>query len=119
VMDFAKGKIGAAMAIREKLERYAALDRAEAETVEALKAEFPEKEADIREVFGKAKKKNLRELVLDTGHRIDGRATEEIRPITCEVSLLPRTHGSGLFTRGETQALVTTTLGTKQDAQHI
>jgi polyribonucleotide nucleotidyltransferase len=119
VAELAQGKIEAAMAIREKLERYAALDRAEAETIEALKTEFPEKEADIKEVFGKAKKKNLRELVLNTGRRIDGRATDEIRPITCEVSLLPRTHGSALFTRGETQALVMTTLGTKQDAQHI
>ncbi len=119
VTEFAKGKIEAAMAIREKLERYAALDKAASETVEALKAEFPERDAEIKEVFDKAKKKNLRELVLSTGRRIDGRATDEIRPITCEVSLLPRTHGSALFTRGETQGLVTTTLGTKQDAQHI
>jgi polyribonucleotide nucleotidyltransferase len=119
VMEFAKEKIGTAMAIREKLERYAALDKAAIETLEALKPEFPERDAEIKEVFDKAKKKNLRELVLNTGHRIDGRTTEEIRPITCEVSLLPRTHGSALFTRGETQALVTTTLGTKQDAQHI
>jgi polyribonucleotide nucleotidyltransferase len=119
VSEFAKGKIGTAMAIREKLERYAALDKAASETVEALKVEFPERDAEIKEVFDKAKKKNLRELVLDTGRRIDGRATDEIRAITCEVSLLPRTHGSALFTRGETQGLVTTTLGTKQDAQHI
>jgi len=119
VKELAVGKIEAAMAIREKLERYAALDQAEAETVETLKAEFPEREGEVKEVFGSAKKQNLRELVLSTGRRIDGRATEEIRPITCEVSLLPRTHGSALFTRGETQALVTTTLGTKQDAQHI
>jgi polyribonucleotide nucleotidyltransferase len=119
VMELAKGKIESAMAIREKLERYAALDKAAAETLEALKAEFPERDAEVKEAFDKAKKKNLRELVLDTGRRIDGRTTDEIRPITCEVSLLPRTHGSALFTRGETQALVTTTLGTKQDAQHI
>jgi polyribonucleotide nucleotidyltransferase len=119
VTELAKAKIEGAMAIREKLERYAALDKAEVETIEALKGEFPERGAEVKEVFGKAKKKNLRELVLSTGRRIDGRATEEIRPITCEVSLLPRTHGSALFTRGETQALVFTTLGTKQDAQHI
>jgi polyribonucleotide nucleotidyltransferase len=119
VSEFAKGKIEAAMAIREKLDRYAALDKAEGETLEALKPEFPERDAEIKEVFGKAKKKNLRELVLTTGRRIDGRATDEIRPITSEVSVLPRTHGSALFTRGETQSLVTATLGTKQDAQHI
>jgi polyribonucleotide nucleotidyltransferase len=119
VVELAKSKIQAAMQIREKLERYAALDKAEVETVEAAKAEFPEKENDIKQVFEKAKKQNLRELVLTTGRRIDGRETETIRPITSEVGLLPRTHGSALFTRGETQALVVATLGTKQDAQHI
>jgi polyribonucleotide nucleotidyltransferase len=119
VLALAAPKIEAAMAIREKQERYAALDTASAETQEAAKAEFPERDAEIKEVIESAKKRHLRELVLNTGKRIDGRATEEIRQITCEVSLLPRTHGSALFTRGETQALVTTTLGTKQDAQHI
>ena len=119
VSEIAKGKIEAAMAIREKLDRYAALDKAEGETLETLKVEFPERDAEIKEVFGKAKKKNLRELVLTTGRRIDGRATDEIRAITSEVGLLPRTHGSALFTRGETQALVSATLGTEQDAQRI
>ena len=117
--DFAKGKIEPRWRFAKSSTRYAALDKAAGETLDALKAEFPEREAEIKEVFDKAKKKNLRELVLVTGRRIDGRATEEIRPITSEVSLLPRTHGSALFTRGETQALVTATLGTKQDAQHI
>jgi polyribonucleotide nucleotidyltransferase len=119
VTDVAKAKIESAMAIREKLDRYAALDKAAGETLEVLKPEFPERDAEVKEVFEKAKKKNLRELVLVTGRRIDGRATDEIRAITSEVSLLPRTHGSALFTRGETQALVSATLGTKQDAQHI
>lgn len=119
VVDLAKSKIEAAMQIREKLERYAALDKAAVETVEAAKAEFPDKEGDIKQVFEKAKKQHLREMVLTTGRRIDGRETETIRAISSEVGLLPRTHGSALFTRGETQALVTATLGTKQDAQHI
>jgi polyribonucleotide nucleotidyltransferase len=119
VRAMAQSKIEAAMAIREKLERYAALDAVGSEILEAAKAEFPERESEIKEVFESAKKKHLRELVLTTGRRIDGRATEDIRMITSEVSLLPRTHGSALFTRGETQALVTATLGTKQDAQHI
>src|SRR4029453_15185449 len=74
---------------------------------------------ELKEAYDSAKKKHLRELVLNTGRRIDGRATTDIRPVTCAVGVLPRTHGSSLFTRGETQALVTTTLGTKQDAQHI
>jgi polyribonucleotide nucleotidyltransferase len=119
VRELAQPKIEAAMAIREKLERYAALDAVGSEILEVAKTEFSERDSEIKEVYESAKKKHLRELVLNTGRRIDGRATEEIRTITSEVSLLPRTHGSALFTRGETQALVTATLGTKQDAQHI
>ncbi len=112
-------KIQAAMAIRDKQERYAALDAVGSEILESLKAEFPERDPELKEAFDSAKKKHLRELVLNTGRRIDGRATTDIRAISCEVGVLPRTHGSSLFTRGETQALVTATLGTKQDAQHI
>jgi polyribonucleotide nucleotidyltransferase len=112
-------KIQAAMAIRDKQERYAALDTVGGEILEALKAEFPDRDPELKEAYDSAKKKHLRELVLNTGRRIDGRATTDIRTITCEVGVLPRTHGSSLFTRGETQALVTSTLGTKQDAQHI
>jgi polyribonucleotide nucleotidyltransferase len=119
VGELANQKIEAAMAIREKHERYAALDAAGSETKAALAEAFPDRGGEIAEVFESAKKKHLRELVLNTGHRIDGRGTSDIRQITCEVGVLPRTHGSSLFTRGETQALVTTTLGTSQDTQHI
>ena len=119
VGEVAGQKISAAMAIRDKHERYGALDAAGAQTVEALTPEFPERAAEIKEAYESAKKKHLRELVLDTQRRIDGRGTADIRQITCEVGVLPRTHGSSLFTRGETQALVTTTLGTSQDSQHI
>jgi polyribonucleotide nucleotidyltransferase len=115
----ANSKIEAAMAIRDKQQRYASLDAAGTEVLESLKPEFPERDSELKEAFDSAKKKHLRELVLNTGRRIDGRATTDIRAITCEVGVLPRTHGSSLFTRGETQALVTSTLGTKQDAQHI
>jgi polyribonucleotide nucleotidyltransferase len=119
VAGLANQKIEAAMAIRDKQERYSALDAAGAETKAALAEQFPERAPEIGEAFESAKKKHLRELVLNTGRRIDGRATADIRAITCEVGVLPRTHGSSLFTRGETQALVTTTLGTSQDTQHI
>src|SRR5262249_17315727 len=61
----------------------------------------------------------VRNSILDTGHRIDGRDTKTVRPIECSVSFLPRTHGSAVFTRGETQALVVTTLGTGEDEQFI
>jgi len=119
VAALATEKIQSAMAIREKQERYAALDACGGEVKTALATEFPERGAEIGEVFESMKKKHLRELVLSTGRRIDGRATTDIRQITSEAGVLPRTHGSALFTRGETQALVTTTLGTKQDVQHI
>jgi polyribonucleotide nucleotidyltransferase len=119
VAALANQKIEAAMAIRDKHERYGALDSAGAETKAALAETFPERGHEVGEAYESAKKKHLRELVLNTGRRIDGRATTEIRTITCEVGVLPRTHGSSLFTRGETQSLVTTTLGTSQDAQHI
>jgi polyribonucleotide nucleotidyltransferase len=119
VAEIANQKIEAAMAIRDKQQRYAALDSAGAETKIALAETYPDRGHEVSEAFESAKKKHLRELVLDTGRRIDGRATGDIRQITCEVGVLPRTHGSSLFTRGETQALVTTTLGTSQDTQHI
>jgi polyribonucleotide nucleotidyltransferase len=119
VAALATQKIQAAMAIREKQERYAALHSCGGEVKTALAPEFPERGAEVGEAFESLKKKHLRELVLTTGKRIDGRGTTDIRQITCEAGVLPRTHGSALFTRGETQALVTVTLGTKQDAQHI
>jgi polyribonucleotide nucleotidyltransferase len=119
VGQLANQKIEAAMAIRDKQQRYAALDAAGGETKAALLEEFPDRAPEVSEAFESAKKKHLRELVLNTGRRIDGRATTDIRQITSEVGVLPRTHGSSLFTRGETQALVTTTLGTGQDTQHI
>jgi polyribonucleotide nucleotidyltransferase len=119
VAEVAGQKISAAMGIRDKHERYGALDAAGAQTVEALTPEFPERAPEIKEAYESAKKKHLRELVLDTKFRIDGRGTSDIRNITCEVGVLPRPHGSSLFTRGETQALVTVTLGTSQDTQHI
>jgi polyribonucleotide nucleotidyltransferase len=119
VATLANEKIGAAMAIRDKHERYGALDAAGAQTIEALTPEFPDRAPEIKEAYESAKKKHLRELVLETKRRIDGRGTADIRQITCEVGVLPRPHGSALFTRGETQALVTVTLGTGQDTQHI
>jgi polyribonucleotide nucleotidyltransferase len=83
----------------------------------------PEEDAERRQQTAKAVddlvKVLTRETILNEGKRLDGRAFDQVRPITCEVGLLPRTHGSALFTRGETQALVTATLGTSDDAQII
>jgi len=73
----------------------------------------------IRDVCGEIEKEDLRRLILEEKKRVDGRAFNEVRNITCEVGFLPRVHGSALFTRGETQAIVTTTLGTSSDEQRI
>jgi polyribonucleotide nucleotidyltransferase len=74
--------------------------------------QFPEREKDIKASFDELKKKYFRQQIVNDRRRIDGRGLKDIRPITCEVEVLPRTHGSALFTRGETQALVVATLGT-------
>lgn len=83
----------------------------------AIPKENTEEIAETREIFYELQKKLVRELILNEGRRADGRAFDEIRPISIEVGLLPRTHGSALFTRGETQCLATVTLGTFEDVQ--
>ena len=87
--------------------------------LEAVPADKPMEAFEVKESFYKTQKKMVRELILDKGRRVDGRAMDEIRPITIEVGLLPRTHGSALFTRGETQCLATVTLGTFEDVQRL
>jgi len=94
----------------EEKESY--LETVKEEVLEKLLPDYPEKERDILEVLDELKKKKVRELILQKGKRWDGRGIDEIRPISCEVAILPRTHGSALFTRGGTQALVVATLGT-------
>ena len=94
------------------------------ELKEEIKATFSEEELEengdlISKYFSKAQKEAVRELVLSEGMRLDGRKTDEIRPIWCEVDYLPSTHGSSIFTRGETQALATVTLGTSREANQI
>ena len=86
---------------------------------EALSETYEDMEAEIGEVAHDLEKQMVRQMILNEGKRIDGRAFTEVRPIECIVGLLPRVHGSALFTRGETQAMVLTTLGTEQDEQRI
>ncbi|MBK5961253.1 polyribonucleotide nucleotidyltransferase [Rhodoplanes elegans] len=112
----------AAYAIPQKQERYKAVDAAKAK----MKAHFfPEGETPrwdelrVKGVFKELEGKIVRWNILDTGRRIDGRDVRTVRPIVAEVGVLPRTHGSALFTRGETQALVVATLGTGEDEQFI
>ena len=76
-------------------------------------------QADAKAIFKELKEKVLRDEILERGQRLDGRKFDEIRPIRIEVGVLPRTHGSAVFTRGETQALVTATLGTADDQQKV
>lgn len=105
--------------IPTKMERYGALREIKDRVATELAEEFPEREGEIKKMVEGLRKKIIRDGVLDQGKRIDGRRLDEVRPITCEVGVLPQTHGSALFTRGETQALVTATLGTNRDEQKI
>ena len=89
------------------------------EVISALSERFPEQEKAISSILHDLEKELMRERILSEGIRLDGRNTTQIRPITVELGILPRTHGSALFTRGETQSLTTVTLGTKNDEQII
>jgi polyribonucleotide nucleotidyltransferase len=122
VKDIATPKLQAAYSIREKLPRYVALDAAKKETVAALVALDPTyatRGSEISAILGDIKYAMVREKIVNEHKRIDARGLTDIRPITTEVGVLARTHGSALFTRGETQALVSITLGTSQDEQKI
>ena len=115
----ALGPLGDAMRLSDKLESYAQVDK----VLDELVASFPEEASDQRtqakRIFKSLKEKVLRDEVLERGQRLDGRKFDEIRDIWSEIGLLPRVHGSAVFTRGETQALVTVTLGTSADQQKI
>ncbi len=100
-----------------KLESYSRIDQAKEDAIALYTDE--DEQAEARKVFDTLKERIFRDEMLKDRHRPDGRAFDEIRTITCEIGALPRTHGSAIFTRGETQALVTTTLGTKDDEQRI
>ncbi|HKY07393.1 MAG TPA: polyribonucleotide nucleotidyltransferase [Candidatus Binatia bacterium] len=119
VQDLALTKLTQALEVPEKLERYKRIAEVKAEVVPQALAEFPDKQKDIKGAFEELKRNVFRGLVIKQERRIDGRGLTDIRPITCEVEVLPRTHGSALFTRGETQALVVTTLGTTSDEQRV
>jgi polyribonucleotide nucleotidyltransferase len=105
--------------LREKHERYDRFKEVKKATVGVLLSEFPEHENFIKEVYEELRYHTMREQVVHGGVRVDGRDHVTVRPITIEVGFLPRTHGSTLFTRGETQAICTTTLGTSRDQQKI
>jgi polyribonucleotide nucleotidyltransferase len=108
-----------AMRIRDKLENYTSVDAVFDELIATIPEEETERRSTAKSIFHELKEKVLRDEVLQRGVRLDGRKFDEIRPIWSEVGVLPRTHGSVVFTRGETQALVTCTLGTADDEQKV
>jgi len=112
-------KLAAAMRIQDKLENYSTVDKVLEELVASYDEGDTEKRGNAKSVFKELKEQVMRDEALERGKRLDGRRFDEIRPITIEVGVMPRTHGSALFTRGETQALVTATLGTADDQQKI
>ena len=99
-------RIGQALFIAKKLDRQDALKAIQKDALAAYEVDYPEKGAYVALVLEEIEKKLMRDMILDKGKRLDGRGTTDIRPITCDVGVLPRAHGSALFTRGETQSLV-------------
>ncbi|HET6413345.1 MAG TPA: polyribonucleotide nucleotidyltransferase [Anaeromyxobacter sp.] len=122
-------KVREAYGRHEKHDRYGRLSEVKKELLEDLRAEaagdpaklaaLSVREKEVKAYYEEVKYEYMRRMITDEGRRIGGRTTTDIRSISCEVGLLPRAHGSALFTRGETQALVTTTLGTSEDEQRV
>ncbi|RJQ11276.1 MAG: polyribonucleotide nucleotidyltransferase [Bacillota bacterium] len=119
VRALAVSRIRAVLGEPDKMTREDALDDVEKAVADELAPEFPDAQADIRDVFKAVLRDEVRRLILEEGRRPDGRRPNEVRTVTCEVGLLPRAHGSGLFTRGQTQVLTIATLGSVGDVQTI
>jgi polyribonucleotide nucleotidyltransferase len=110
-------RIEESLTIAGKLARQKALRTITEEALARFEEQYPEKERYISGALGEIEKQVMRRMILEKRVRVDGRKNTDVRPISCEVGILPRTHGSALFTRGETQSLVSTTLGTSRDEQ--
>ncbi|MBS3731302.1 MAG: polyribonucleotide nucleotidyltransferase [Desulfobacterales bacterium] len=117
--QLAADKIRGAVRIADKLDRRQAIAEAKNQAMEALGEEYEEQKADAAEILYELQNEICRNMILNQGRRIDNRSTDEVRPITCEAGMLPRVHGSALFTRGETQVLAALTLGSGQDEQRV
>ena len=118
VAAIAADGIAEAITIADKQERGRKVSETRKKVVEAM-ADSGASEKEVKNLFKEALKHAMRRMIVEEGRRIDGRAMNEVRPISCEVGLLPRAHGSALFTRGETQAIVTATLGSGEDEQRV
>src|SRR6266480_1161008 len=119
VKQLAEARVSEALNLPEKSERAQALAALKATIQEELRPEFPDNLKDVGSGLEEIEYHTMRNQVLTHGERVDGRDLDTVRPISCEVGMLPRTHGSALFTRGQTQALVSVTLGTTRDEQRI
>jgi len=119
VEELALEKIKEAIQITEKKARRTRLKEIREEVMETLAEAYEDYSGIIKEFLEEMEKREVRRMIIEENRRLDGRGLDDIREVTCEVSVLPRAHGSALFTRGQTQALATTTLGTKIDEQII
>ncbi len=119
VKDLAEGRIGEAINRKDKHERIDAIELVKREVIAAVTTDFPDNARDIADLLGDVEYRALRSQVIERGERVDGRKVNEVRPITIQTGILPRAHGSALFTRGQTQALVVATLGTANDVQRL
>jgi polyribonucleotide nucleotidyltransferase len=119
VRQLVAGSIREAILIPNKTARQERLDQVRQNAIEKLKTDDPNRERHVKLVFHSLEYSEVRNMILERGVRADGRGPTDIRAITCEVGVLPRTHGSALFTRGETQSLAVVTLGTTDDEQRI
>ena len=119
VQEKAAGPLREALTVPEKMKRYEAVRAAKSQVVDALGEEMADRRDEIGAILGDLQKQICRDMILKEGRRIDNRRFDEIRPITCEVGVLPRPHGSALFTRGETQVLGILTLGSGGDEQRV
>ncbi len=119
VLDLIAGKLEECDQEADKDIRKKKKSELKASVIEACEEEFPERQKAIGEIIHDRDSEIMRAMIVNDGRRLDGRGCDEVRPITCEIGVLPRTHGSALFTRGQTQALVVLTLGTKVDEQRI
>ena len=115
----ARQKIAETVTIPGKADRSKALSALKTEIFESLGEAYAERKKEVSAIFHDLEKSVCRDMILKQGHRIDNRAFDEVRPIACEIGLLPRVHGSALFTRGETQVLGVLTLGSGPDEQRV
>ena len=119
VADLVTDRVKEANRLPVKEDRATTLSKLKDEVLEKLEEEYPEREKDIGEEIYQITKEDMRSMILDDKTRIDGRSLDEVRPVSIDLGILPRAHGSAIFTRGQTQALCATTLGSKMDTRMV